>query len=198
MFQTLVVQSRDEEATNRPSGENATATTDLECPLIVPQAAPVFVSESRTVRSSAAEARQRPSGENATALTEAVWPSKTPHAWPVLAFQSLTVRSLDPEARSSPSDEKTTALTASAWPSKHASCELQLSRTAGRPLSHPGSCSLNACRMMLRCGAKRSAERYACSGASSIICRFVRTRRCASSANAPMSRSTLFLPEKKR
>ena len=60
------------EASCRPSGLNATASTPRAWPVRVACAAPVAGSHSRTVPSPPAEASCRPSGLNATASTHAV------------------------------------------------------------------------------------------------------------------------------
>ena len=72
-------------------------------------AAPVAVSQSRTVRSHEADATSVPSGEKATALTESVWPWSVCVVAPVAASQSRTVSSLGADATSVPSGEKAIA-----------------------------------------------------------------------------------------
>ena len=73
--QSLTVLSSDADATSLPSGEKATALTELEWPSSVCSAAPVAASQSLTVSSSDADATSLPSGEKATALTQPEWPS---------------------------------------------------------------------------------------------------------------------------
>jgi hypothetical protein len=58
-----------------PSGEKATALTQLEWPSSVCNADPEPASHSLTVLSSNADASSLPSGEKATALTQFEWPS---------------------------------------------------------------------------------------------------------------------------
>ena len=68
--QSLTVLSRDPDATNLPSGENAMAETLCEWPLSILRAVPVAGSQSLTILSLDADATNLPSGENAMALTQ--------------------------------------------------------------------------------------------------------------------------------
>ena len=108
---SLTVRSADVEASSEPSGEKATARTQLVCPSSFCTSRPVLASHSLTVSSFDVEASSEPSGEKATAFTERVYPSSFYTSRPVLASYSLTVRSANIEASSEPSGEKATAFT---------------------------------------------------------------------------------------
>src|SRR5277367_2600266 len=72
---SLTVLSLYADASVLPSGEKATAMTELEWPSSVCSTAPDPASHSLTVLSYDADASVLPSGEKATALTQAEWPS---------------------------------------------------------------------------------------------------------------------------
>ncbi|KAK4031260.1 hypothetical protein C8A01DRAFT_21496 [Parachaetomium inaequale] len=67
--QTRTVISPEPDTRSRPSGEKATALTQLEWPLRTCCSAPVAVYQTRTVLSEDPDTTSRPSGEKATALT---------------------------------------------------------------------------------------------------------------------------------
>src|ERR1700735_1415875 len=73
--QSRTVVSYEADASTLPSGEKATALTELLWPSSVCFQAPVVAFQSRTVLSYEADARTLPSGEKATAKTELLWPS---------------------------------------------------------------------------------------------------------------------------
>jgi hypothetical protein len=65
--QSLIVLSREPDATSLPSGEKATELTEFKCPLSgSPRGAPVAASQSLTVSSYEPDATSLPSGEKAT------------------------------------------------------------------------------------------------------------------------------------
>ncbi|KAK4071024.1 uncharacterized protein Triagg1_6391 [Trichoderma aggressivum f. europaeum] len=101
-FQIFAEASIDPEARRVPSGDQATAMTDLKCPIL-------------TVASADAEATP-PFSDQATDRTSAVWPSSVMRSLPFAAFQTLMVRSNDADPSLAPSGDQTTDVTASAWP----------------------------------------------------------------------------------
>ena len=101
-----IVPSQDAEASNLPSGENATELTLPVCPSRVAIFVRVATSHSFTVSSVDPEANSVPSGENATELTPRVCPSRVAIFVRVATSHSFTVASTDPEARVVPSGEK--------------------------------------------------------------------------------------------
>src|SRR2546429_117211 len=66
---TFTVWSSLPEAIRLPSGENATQSTKLVCPLSVRTSCPVWASHTFTVWSPLPEAIRFPSSENATLFT---------------------------------------------------------------------------------------------------------------------------------
>ena len=71
-FQSRSVPSAPLDARVRPSEENATRHTRLECPASVACRAPVSVSHSEIVLAKFAVASRRPSGEKATSSSDPV------------------------------------------------------------------------------------------------------------------------------
>jgi hypothetical protein len=82
----------------RPSGANATETTELECPVNVRISLPVATSHSLTVPSEAPESAVRPSGANATEWTVPECPLNVRISLPVATSHSLRVLSQPPES----------------------------------------------------------------------------------------------------
>ncbi len=69
-----MVVSSEPEASDRPSGDQATLRIALECPVRVCRVCPVFVSQNRMVLSAAPEASICPLGDQATLRTKSEWP----------------------------------------------------------------------------------------------------------------------------
>ncbi len=178
--QSRIARPPDTEARSRPSGEKVTHLRGYEWPSSTPHAAPVLAFQSLTVPSCDAEVRRFPPGENFTSHTMSVWPSRMPRAAPVVVSQSLTVLSLNPDASSRSSGDNATAFTKCACPSRFSHFRLQSSLVIESRVSQRGSSYDKACRIMLFVGANTSAETYACSGASSIMCWLLKTNRLAS------------------
>jgi hypothetical protein len=95
----------------RPSPEQATDHTSLECPRSARSSWPEGTSHRRTVWSQLADTR--PAGQNATALTRSAWPFKVASSRPEATSHRRIVLSTPPEARVWPSPENARASTAS-------------------------------------------------------------------------------------
>ncbi|SLM38898.1 hypothetical protein LPUS_09283 [Lasallia pustulata] len=79
--------SLEPDASCLPSGEKATAETQLEWPSRVCNVAPIAASQIRTVMSLEPDASCLPSGEKATAKTHPEWPSRVCNVAPIAASQ---------------------------------------------------------------------------------------------------------------
>lgn len=113
--QSLIVPSTLPEARILPSGENATVTTESECPVRMRSTRPLITSQSITLRSELPEASVRPSGVNLTEKTSPECPLKVCNLRHSTS-QNLTVLSLPPEATKRPSGENAMELTKSEFP----------------------------------------------------------------------------------
>ena len=131
-FQNLIVWSRLPDAIRCPSGEKATVSTRISCPLLVQIGVASTTSHTVTTPDSSPETIRSPARANATHRTPDSWPRKDEILRPVAAFHSATVPSKLADTSRDPVASRATSVTPSWWPLMASNSSAVCNATCGR------------------------------------------------------------------